>query len=91
MKLTRQQESWVCVIQSLPEQFIPAELNLHGPKWPQDNISSKNLWMHKPLSERARAAIVASHQVGAAAEGSASKGDGSASSVGGAAPGEGKN
>ncbi|MBX9940932.1 MAG: hypothetical protein K2Y32_16850 [Candidatus Obscuribacterales bacterium] len=53
VKLTRQQESWVCVIQSLPEQFIPAELNLHGPKWPQDNISAFNLWMHKPLSDRA--------------------------------------
>ncbi len=73
MKLTRQQESWVCVIQSLPDEFIPAELNLHGPKWPQDNISSKNLWMHKPLSERARAAIVASHQGAVAGDGSASK------------------
>lgn len=53
VKLTRIQESWVCVLQSLPEEHIPAELNLHGPKWPQDNISANNLWMHRPLSERA--------------------------------------
>jgi hypothetical protein len=54
-KLTRQQESWVCVVQSLPDEFIPAHLNLHGPKWPQDNISPYNLWMYKPVSDRAKA------------------------------------
>jgi hypothetical protein len=55
IKLTRQQESWVCVLQSLPAEFIPAGLDLKGPKWPQDNISAVNLWMYKPLSARALA------------------------------------
>ncbi|MBK7750091.1 MAG: hypothetical protein IPL73_21570 [Candidatus Obscuribacter sp.] len=60
IKLTRTQESWVCVVQSLPEEYIPAHLNLHGPKWPQDNITPVSLWMYKPLSERAVSA--AKHQ-----------------------------
>lgn len=54
MKLTRQQESWVCVAQSLPREFIPAGLDLGGPVWPQDNIGPQNLWMNKPLTEKAR-------------------------------------
>lgn len=61
IKLTRTQESWVCVVQSLPEEYIPAHLNLHGPKWPQDNITPVSLWMYKPLSDRAIAA--ATHQL----------------------------
>lgn len=53
-KLTRTQEAWVCVIQSLPSEYIPEHLNLHGPKWPQDNISHHNLWMYKPLTAQAK-------------------------------------
>lgn len=52
--LTRSQESWVCVLQSLREDLIPEELNMHGPKWPQDNIGQENLWMYMPLNEGAR-------------------------------------
>lgn len=52
--LTRSQESWVCVLQSLREDLIPDELNMHGPKWPQDNISQVNLWMFMPLHDEAR-------------------------------------
>jgi hypothetical protein len=53
--LTRPQESWLCVLQSLPEDKIPAEFNFHGPKWIQDNIGPVNLWMYKPISPRAKA------------------------------------
>jgi hypothetical protein len=53
--LTRPQESWLCVLQSLPEDKIPAEFNFHGPKWIQDNIGPVNLWMYKPVSARAKA------------------------------------
>jgi hypothetical protein len=53
--LTRPQESWLCVLQSLPEDKIPAEFNFHGPKWIQDNIGPVNLWMYKPVSPRAKA------------------------------------
>lgn len=56
MKLTRSQESWVCVIQSLPKEHRPKELDLDGPIWPQDNIGQENLWMWKPISERAKRA-----------------------------------
>ncbi|MBS1991488.1 MAG: hypothetical protein JSS83_13280 [Cyanobacteria bacterium SZAS LIN-3] len=55
IELTRPQESWLCVLQSLPEDKIPPEFNFHGPKWIQDNIGPVNLWMHKPLSPRALA------------------------------------
>ncbi|HEY9714400.1 MAG TPA: hypothetical protein V6C72_13095, partial [Chroococcales cyanobacterium] len=55
--LTRPQESWVCVLQSLREDLIPAELNMHGPKWPQDNISQQNLWVIKALNEKANASL----------------------------------
>lgn len=52
-KLTRSQESWVCVAQSLPTHLIPEGLDLGGPKWPQDNISQTNLWTNKPLNQKA--------------------------------------
>ncbi len=52
LELTRAQESWICVVQSLRSDLIPQELNLHGPKWPQDNIGAKNLWMAKPITEK---------------------------------------
>lgn len=54
VKLTRSQESWLCVVQSLPREHIPNELYLGGIKWPQDNIGPANLWMHKPLSDKAK-------------------------------------
>lgn len=53
VKLNRVQESWVCVLQSLPPEHIPAHLNMGGPIWPQNNIDQKNLWMYKPLNEKA--------------------------------------
>ncbi|MBI4533750.1 MAG: hypothetical protein HY711_07360 [Candidatus Melainabacteria bacterium] len=54
VKLTRAQESWVCVAQSLrPVELIPEGLCLGGPVWPQDNIGPQNLWMNKPLNEKA--------------------------------------
>lgn len=52
--LTRPQESWTCVVQSLPVELIPPQLYLGGPKWLQDNISQVNLWMNKPLNDKAR-------------------------------------
>lgn len=52
LKLTRPQESWVCVMQSLPVDLIPAQFYMGGAKWVQDNISQRNLWMNKPLSEK---------------------------------------
>jgi hypothetical protein len=54
IKLTRPQESWVCVLQSLPVEMIPKELYLGGQKWMQDNISADNLWFNKPLTEKAK-------------------------------------
>ncbi|MBX9686248.1 MAG: hypothetical protein K2X27_06070 [Candidatus Obscuribacterales bacterium] len=51
--LTRSQQSWVCVLQSLPEELIPEKLRI-GIKWPQDNISPESLWVMKPLSSRAQ-------------------------------------
>lgn len=54
MQLTRTQESWLCVLQSLrPLELIPEKFYLGGPYWQQDNISQENLWMAKPLSARA--------------------------------------
>jgi len=55
IKLTRPQESWVVAIQSLPREFIPKEFDMAGPVWPQNNIDQANLWVWKPLSERALA------------------------------------
>lgn len=57
VNLTRPQESWVCVLQSLPQEFIPESLYLGGPKWMQDNISQDNLWMNKPLSDKGKQLI----------------------------------
>ena len=57
IELTRTQESWVCVLQSLPKELLPKDLqvyDLKGPVWPQDNIGPSNLWMNKPLSERGK-------------------------------------
>lgn len=53
VKLNRVQESWVVALQSLPVDRIPAHLYLGGPVWPQNNIDQQNLWMHKPLNEKA--------------------------------------
>jgi hypothetical protein len=54
-KLTRTQESWLCVAQSLrPIEKIPDGLYLNGPIWLQDNIGPRNLWMNKPLTDKAR-------------------------------------
>jgi len=58
LKLTRSQESWVCVAQSLPVELIPQGLYLGGPVWPQDNIGPQNLWMNKPLNESARQLVL---------------------------------
>lgn len=56
--LTRPQESWVCALQSLPAEMIPAQLRLNsGFTWMQDNISQENLWMNKPLSAAAQKLI----------------------------------
>lgn len=58
--LTRSQQSWVCVLQSLrPIDRIPQALRFITPEnahltWPQDNLSDRCLWMYKPLSEQAR-------------------------------------
>lgn len=53
--LSRTQESWLCVVQSLrPVELIPEGLYLGGPLWLQDNIGPRNLWMNKPLTEKAR-------------------------------------
>lgn len=57
MQLTRTQESWVCVVQSLPVELIPQGLYLGGPTWPQNNIDQKNLWMHRPLNDNAAALL----------------------------------
>lgn len=63
MPLTRPQESWICALQSLrPVELIPADLYLGGPTWMQNNIDQKNLWMHKPLSERAKKLLTDSVQ-----------------------------
>jgi hypothetical protein len=56
-KLSRLQESWLFVIQSLPAEFIPAPFHLESGKWMQNNIDQNNLWLHKPLSEKAKRLI----------------------------------
>ena len=56
--LTRPQQSWVCVLQSLrPVEKIPAMFYMGSTNliWPQDNISDQCLWVFKPLSARAQA------------------------------------
>jgi hypothetical protein len=57
VELSRPQESWVAVVQSLPVELIPPQLYLGGPKWLQDNISQDNFWFNKPLTDKARAAV----------------------------------
>jgi hypothetical protein len=52
--LTPNQSSWVCILQSLCHDLIPEELNMHGPKWPQDNIGQQNLWVYQALHEGAK-------------------------------------
>jgi hypothetical protein len=55
--LTRSQESWVAVFQTLTEDAVPERLaHLWMPDivWPQDNIEPANLWLWKPISEKAR-------------------------------------
>jgi hypothetical protein len=61
--LTRTQQSWACVIQSLrPADRIPAGLSMGSLanghetdlQWPQNNLDETCLWLYKPLSERAR-------------------------------------
>lgn len=54
VRLTRSQESWVSVLQSLPRKYIPNELYLGGVTWQHDGLNKNYLWMHKPLSERAK-------------------------------------
>ncbi len=52
--LTRSQQSWVCVLQSLrPVELIPPHLYMGGIVWPQTNIDQQSLWVNKPLSQRA--------------------------------------
>jgi hypothetical protein len=52
--LSRPQQSWVCVIQSLPLKHIPRALRLNGPVYPQDNIAQECLWQYRAVSERAK-------------------------------------
>jgi len=55
--LTRPQQSWVCVLQSLrPVEKIPAQFYMGADDlfWPQDNISDQCLWLFKPISARAK-------------------------------------
>lgn len=59
VKMNRPQESWAVAVQSLPPEHIPAELNLGGPVWPQNNIDQQNLWMYKPLNEKAAQVLTA--------------------------------
>ncbi|CAN5144025.1 hypothetical protein BH10CYA1_BH10CYA1_38220 [soil metagenome] len=56
--LTRTQQSWACVAQSLPVEHIPADINMRGPIWMQDNLGQQCLWVHKPMTERARQALL---------------------------------
>ncbi len=51
--LNRTQQSWVCAIQNLPQEHVPAKLRL-GLQWPQDNIRPDSLWVAKSLSAKAK-------------------------------------
>ena len=55
--LTRQQQSWVCVIQSLPAKFVPRAFRLKGLRYPQDNIGQECMWLYKSVSDKAKAAL----------------------------------
>lgn len=59
--LTRTQQSWTCVVQSLPAELIPAHLNMNGPLWPQTNTDDICLWMYRPLSDKAKALLAPVH------------------------------
>jgi len=59
-KLSRLQESWLFVIQSLPADKIPQPFHLDGGTWPQNNIDQNNLWLYKPLSEKAKQLVAQS-------------------------------
>ncbi|MBU6453036.1 MAG: hypothetical protein KGS72_14725 [Cyanobacteria bacterium REEB67] len=59
--LTRSQQSWACVVNSLrPAEKIPAVFQMGDANllWPQDNISDCCLWLYKPLSAKAAAAKI---------------------------------
>lgn len=58
IRLTRSQESWVCVLQSLPRKYIPDQLYLGGATWQHDGLNKNYLWMHKPLTERAKGLLL---------------------------------
>ncbi len=53
--LTRSQQSWVCVLQSLPAEAIPAHLRIEGLAWPQNNLTKECLWLYKPVSAKGEA------------------------------------
>jgi hypothetical protein len=55
--LSRLQESWLFVLQSLPAESVPAPLYLNSGTWPQNNLDQNNLWLFKPLSEKAKKLI----------------------------------
>jgi hypothetical protein len=57
VSLTRVQESWVCILQSLPRDMIDDKYYLGGVTWPQDNLSQDTLWMNKPLSAAAKSVM----------------------------------
>jgi hypothetical protein len=58
LKLTRPQESWLCVLQNLrPIEAIPQELYLGGLLWPQTNLDQRNLWINHPLNAAAAKAV----------------------------------
>jgi hypothetical protein len=56
VELPRSADPWIVALQSLPREHIPEKYFLGGPVWPQDNIGPINLWLYKPLSDRAKAA-----------------------------------
>lgn len=58
IRLTRSQESWVCVLQSLPRKYIPDNLYLGGATWQHDGLNTNYLWMHKPLTEKAKGLLL---------------------------------
>ncbi len=58
IRLTRSQESWVCVLQSLPRKYIPDQLYLGGATWQHDGLNKNYLWMHKPLTDRAKGLLL---------------------------------
>jgi hypothetical protein len=67
-ELTRPQESWVCVVQSLRPDLIPDGLKLDGGlKWPQDNIGAQNLWLAKAITEKGHKMVAHAARVARAA------------------------